>query len=160
MAWKKILLEGDAAVLSDTTPVAITEGATGSAGTATEASRQDHTHASPATWAPDAHLLGSAVHTADTLANLNAKISDATLDDSTASRTPTAHEATHKSGGSDEILLNEFGVPAAAVNFNQQQADGMVLEAVDTPPDSAAEVEGQIYFDTGVGDKHAYVWVP
>lgn len=50
-----------------------------------------------------AHSLGGAKHTADTLANLNAKITDATLDDSSAPRTPTAHEATHRSGGSDEL---------------------------------------------------------
>ena len=34
------------------------------------------------------HALGGSTHTADTLANLNTKVSDATLDDSGASRTP------------------------------------------------------------------------
>lgn len=43
MAWKKILLEGDAAVLSNTPPVNVDHTAA-SAGTATEASRQDHKH--------------------------------------------------------------------------------------------------------------------
>lgn len=48
---------------------------------------------SPLTWevlspAAGAHALGGASHTADTLANLNAKISDATLDDSGGSRPP------------------------------------------------------------------------
>lgn len=41
--------------------------------------------------APGAHALGGASHTADTLADLNTKVSDATLDDSGASRTPSAH---------------------------------------------------------------------
>lgn len=41
---------------------------------------------------PSAHLVGSASHTADTLAHFNTKISDATLDDSSASRTPLAHD--------------------------------------------------------------------
>jgi len=43
MPWKQILLLGDAAVLSDTTPVDVTKSAA-QAGTATEASRQDHKH--------------------------------------------------------------------------------------------------------------------
>lgn len=43
MPWKKILLEGDAAVLSNTAPVDVDHNAA-SAGTATEASRQDHKH--------------------------------------------------------------------------------------------------------------------
>ncbi len=41
--------------------------------------------------APDPHDLGGAVHTADTLANLNSKVSDATLDDTGTARTPTVH---------------------------------------------------------------------
>ncbi len=35
-----------------------------------------------------------------------------------------------------------------------------LLEGVATAPDAAAETEGQIYFDTTGGDKHAYIWVP
>ena len=35
------------------------------------------------------HALGGATHTADTLANLNTKVSDATLDDSSSSRPPS-----------------------------------------------------------------------
>lgn len=40
---------------------------------------------------PGAHALGGAAHTADTLAHLNTKVSDATLDTSSASRPPSAH---------------------------------------------------------------------
>jgi len=50
-----------------------------------------------------AHLLGSATHTADTLANLNAKVSDATLDTNTATRTPSTHKASHAGGGADKL---------------------------------------------------------
>ena len=45
MTWKKVLLEGDAAVLSDTVPNTIEPDDSASAGIATEASRQDHEHA-------------------------------------------------------------------------------------------------------------------
>jgi hypothetical protein len=41
--------------------------------------------------APAAHDLAGSLHNADTLANLNAKISDATLDDSSSTRDPNAH---------------------------------------------------------------------
>lgn len=45
------------------------------------------------------HNLGSAGdHAADTLANLNALISDANLDDSSASRPPQTHAASHTDG--------------------------------------------------------------
>ena len=40
---------------------------------------------------PAAHDLGGAQHNADTLADLNAKISNATLDDSGDPRDPNAH---------------------------------------------------------------------
>jgi len=51
------------------------------------------------------HSLGGADHDADTLANLNAKVSDATLDDSGDARTPTSHAIDHEDGGSDEISV-------------------------------------------------------
>ena len=40
---------------------------------------------------PKAHSIAGAEHTADTLANLNAKVSDATLDDVSGTRDPNAH---------------------------------------------------------------------
>jgi len=51
-----------------------------------------------------AHALGGTKHTGATLAQLNAKVSDATLDDSGDTRTPTAHEASHRDGGADELV--------------------------------------------------------
>ena len=54
-----------------------------------------------ATAAP--HDLGGTEHNADTLADLNAKVSDATLDDSGDPRDPNAHAATHDVGGGDEM---------------------------------------------------------
>ena len=48
------------------------------------------------------HDIGGATHTADTLANLNSKVTDATLDDTNDPREPEAHAATHE-GGSDSL---------------------------------------------------------
>ena len=44
--------------------------------------------------------------------------------------TPGAHATSHKDGGSDEILLHEFGEPTSAVPFNLQQAEKMVVYTV------------------------------
>lgn len=52
---------------------------------------------------PKAHLLAGTAHTADTLADLNTLVSDATLDDSGDPRTPDAHKASHQNGGGDEV---------------------------------------------------------
>lgn len=51
---------------------------------------------------PAPHSLGGGDHIADTLANLNTKLTDATLDDAGDPRDPTAHAGTHV-GGSDAI---------------------------------------------------------
>jgi len=52
---------------------------------------------------PKEHPLAGNKHTSATLAQLNAEISDATLDKDTDTRTPTAHKTSHQDGGSDEI---------------------------------------------------------
>jgi len=59
---------------------------------ATDRARANHTGTQLKNTISDfTHNLAGVEHSADTLANLNAKVSDATLDDSSASRTPTAH---------------------------------------------------------------------
>ena len=68
------------------------------------------------TGASGPHAMGGVDHTADTLANVNTKISDATLIDTTDSRlsdvrTPTAHKTSHQSGGGDAIQLDNLAAP-------------------------------------------------
>ncbi|WP_114576732.1 right-handed parallel beta-helix repeat-containing protein [Saliphagus sp. LR7] len=46
----------------------------------------------PSTFTPEDHSLSGDRHTTDTLANLNSKISDATLDDAEESRPPDSHD--------------------------------------------------------------------
>lgn len=63
-----------------------------------------------------AHALGGPKHTAATLAELNAKVSDATLDTSSASRAPSAHKTSHQDGGTDEIDVTGLtGTTPAAI---------------------------------------------
>lgn len=130
MAWKKVLLAGDAAVLSDTAPVDATF-AVAAAGAAVDASRQDHKHD-----------IGEGV------------VGDMVIVDAQAASLGTANNASHVDH------RHALGPLAANLDYNKQQAVSLVLEAVATPPDAAAEVEGEIYYDTTVGDKHPYIWVP
>ena len=151
MSWKKFLVDGDAAVLSDTVPNTIEPDDAASAGVATGASRQDHEHA-----------IVTAVPTGDVAESATAAEGTATsfvrsdhVHAAPATWAPTAHEASHKNGGSDEILLNEFGEPTASVEFSQQQLLKMVFEQLATAP--GTPTQGQVYYDTV--DDHVYVYV-
>ena len=62
--------------------------------------------------ATDVGNLGSG-----TLSELNSIITDATLDDSGDSRTPTAHASTHISGGSDEINGDQLDIDWDPTNY-------------------------------------------
>lgn len=61
-------------------------------------------------------------------------------------RTPTAHATSHKLGGSDVILLHEFGLPTGTVAFNDQQASSFRLE--NRTSDPVSPTEGQIWLRT------------
>jgi hypothetical protein len=67
----------------------------------------------------------------------------------------TAHAATHKDGGADEIKLNELGDPTASVDFNNQQLQKACIERLATAPSA---VTGRIYYNET--DGHFYVYKP
>jgi hypothetical protein len=86
--------------------------------------------------APSPHLLGGPDHGADTLANLNSKISFGNLDFDTASRPPTAHKNSHKSGGGDpfgttdllEAIVKRLQVTGPVTLLLGAVADGEFLK--------------------------------
>lgn len=68
--------------------------------------------------------------------------------DVTGDNPPQAHEASHKDGQTDEILLNEFGEPTAAVPFDGQQATDLVLHTVANAAARPTAVVGKAIFQT------------
>lgn len=130
MPWKRVMLEGDVAVLSNTAPVNV-DFSTASAGTALEASRQDHKHAVP-----------------------EALVGDLSPVDGGAAAIGTTNKfvrADHK---------HALGPLVNNLNFNQKQGVGLVVHVSTSAPNPGSEVEGQIYYNSSVGDKHPYIWVP
>lgn len=85
------------------------------------------------------HLLGSADHGADTLANLNAKVSDATLDDSSATRTPS----------NNSVGNSQIDNTATDIQFKQ-----IILEPVVA---GTGTTEGTVCYDSD--DNHLYCYV-
>ncbi len=128
-AWVELTrATGAAAVMTSTAPVNTDHGAA-VVGTSGEAAQQDHKHD------VDEGVAG-------TLAPV----------DGTAEALGTDAAIPHL----DHI--HQLGPLVANLDFDGSQALSLVLEAVATAPDAAAETEGQIYFDTTGGDKHVYVW--
>jgi len=130
MTWKKVMLEGDVAVLSDTAPVDVDFSAA-SAGVAAGASRQDHKH-----------------DVAEAL------VGDLGAVDGGAAAVGTANKfvrADHK---------HALGPLQANLNCNQKQLTGQVMHVAASAPNVGTEVEGQIYYNSTGGDKHPYIWVP
>jgi len=104
MSFKKILIEGDAAVLSDTAPIDVDFSAA-AAGSATDASRQDHKHAVP-----------------------EALVGDLTAVDGGAAAVGTANKfvrADHK---------HALGPLQANLDFNQKQATSLALDVQASAP--------------------------
>ncbi len=101
-----------------------------------------------------AHTLGGASHTADTLADLNSKISDANVDDDGDPRDPNAHASSHQNGGSDELSVAGLSGELAdnqppkthASSHSDGGADEMSVEDLAT-----AGTDGQVPTSNGAG---------
>jgi len=66
-----------------------------------------------------------------TLAELNAIVTDATLDDAGDPRTPLAHASTHESGGSDEVDGYQLSLVYAPTNYSTPSSDLIGLHLVE-----------------------------
>lgn len=88
-----------------------------------------------------AHALGGSDHTAATLAELNALVSDATLDDATAPRTPTAHAAGHATGQPDAMSVADIG------GYTTAQVDTLIDPTLKAPEAFAAAGTYPVTYD-------------
>lgn len=148
MAWKKLMNDGDP--ITDLTGTAYRLLLIDSAGDVTELAHgtinQVLTSGGASvdpTWedaaAAGAHDLGGAEHNSDTLANLNTKVSDATLDDSSDTRTP-----------SDDSV--------GAAQVDEAATDIAFAQVILTPAASGSgTTEGTVYYSSA--DDHLYVYV-
>lgn len=154
MAWKRVLLEGEAAILSDVHPVNVTTAAA-EEGSATLASRDDHKHSVGDMTGMTADTILEKTTTAgvtvDTCLIKDGKVADSNLLE--GSNKATVQDHTPKAHS-----LAAHDTPVGAVNCGQQQLDGLVPESAATAPDVGTEVAGQLYYNTT--DKHIYQWVP
>ena len=107
VTWKKVLLEGDAAELSDTAPSDV--GTTAAAGTGTTASRVDHVHDTAAGFIDNANKFTAGV------------IDTAALGTDAVDGTKIADDAV----GSEHIEQL-----SAALDFGGQQAQDVVIHTV------------------------------
>ena len=96
-----------------------------------------------------AHDLAGASHNADTLADLNAKVSDATLDDSGDARTPSAHKTSHQDGGTDEISVASLS-GLLADEQNAGKVKGVIIN------DAAKADQKTLAYDSG-SDRIIYI---
>lgn len=117
LKWKKILLEGDVAVLSDTAPVNV-DFLAASAGVGTTASRDDHKHDVP-----------------------EALVGDLAAVDGGAAAIGTANKfvrADHK---------HVLGPLVAHLNFSEYEAAAMALQNLEAADAVTTAKLGRIYFD-------------
>jgi len=134
MAWKKILLEGDAATLSDTASQPI--GTSASAGTGGSAARWDHVHELGAGCIDDSSFFAAGVVDSNAIAT-GAVGSD---------------EIATGAVGSDEIATNAVG------NDELNNSEGFEMKQITlTPASTATAAEGAIFYDSD--DDHLYVYV-
>ena len=118
LKWKKVLLEGDVAVLSDTAPVDV-DFAAASVGVGTTASRYDHKHDVP-----------------------EALVGDLAAVDGGAAAIGSANKfvrADHKHG---------LGPLVADLNFSEYEADALALQNISATDALVTAKLGRIYFDT------------
>lgn len=117
--YKKVAFLDEVAALTDTAPVDVTKAAA-AVGTSGEAARQDHKH--DITTAVPGNITEddtAAEGTGTTLARADHKHG------SPADWTPKGHATSHKSGGGDEIDLDELGAPTGDVAFNSKKITGL-----------------------------------
>lgn len=171
--WKKVLLSGDAAVLSDTAPVDVDTGAA-SAGVATDAARRDHKHdvgdMSGMTADTIAEKTATAGVTVDGVLLKDSQVTTDTILEKTATVGVTIDGCLIKDGlvadsnlleGSNKAAVQNHAPPAdsvGAAEIDSTATDIELSQIILTPKaEPTGVVEGSIFYDSD--DNHLYVYV-
>lgn len=80
--------------------------------------------------------------------------------DVTGSNAPQAHEASHKSGGSDEILLDEFGTPTDIITNNASTTYHGLLKKLDNNSSNFMNGQGNWAAPAGGGSQTVNLFLP
>jgi len=105
------------------------------------------------------HAIGGVWHSASTLAQLNALVSDANMDDSSAARTPTAHATSHEDGGSDEIDIEAMATTDTTTTnvLKPDGAGGVAFGAAPATPPAAHDLGGSAHTADTLADLNSKV---
>jgi len=128
LKWKKVLLDGDAAVLTSNAPANVDFSAA-AVGVGTTAARDDHKHSVP-----------------------EALVGDLVTVDGGAAAVGTANKfvrADHK---------HPLGPLVADLNFQEHEAPALALQNTSAAGAITTTKLGRIYFDTTAADRHPYVY--
>lgn len=99
---------------------------------------------------PAAHDLAGAEHNSSTLAQVNAKISDATLDDASSTRDPNAHTLGGSAHSADTLANVNAKISDATLDDITGQRDASSLQNVDIDV-ALAPTDGQVLTYDGTG---------
>lgn len=159
--WKKVLLEGDAAVLTSSTPLTINASA-GTVGVSTAAARADHRHQVEAGAAGsmvtcDAGAAGAG--TGDKLARIDHKhtISAGAAGSMVAGLDRTANNA---GTGTAFARIDHRHVVSLKLNSVATAAAIFKLYKASAEPSASAPTAGTGRFYYNTADDHLYVYVP
>lgn len=94
----------------------------------------------------DGHALGGSAHSSDTLANLNSKVSDATLDDTNDARPPEAHNLAGSAHNSDTLA-----------NLNSKVSDATLDDAGDARPPQSHSLGGSAHDSDTLADLNSKI---
>jgi len=158
MPWKKILLEGDAAVLTDTVTPADVDFTPAAIGVSDEAARADHRHKIPdPTVAPvDADFAAASIGTSTEVPRADHKHS---ISAPTAAP-PAVDGSAEAIGTADQPARADhrhaLGPLVADLDFAEYEADGLSLETRADLPAVVTTKQGRIGFYTY--DQHPYIY--
>ena len=157
MAWKKILLTGDAAELTTGSPVSV--GTSMSSGVGTEAARYDHVHDLGVGSIDASNLFGSGVVDAAAIASLAVGSAELATDSVIAGKIANgAIDASALFAASvvDNAAMADSAIAAAEIDTSATNIKFSQVTLIPKATGTTLTVGGTVYFNSA--DAHAYIY--